>query len=92
VPRHVEDGSRQATGRLRDARQTRHRRFDYNVPSWKPQVEFNAGTLRISQQESHRANFGDTKYEWNLRVNRDVPLELTINLNGTPAANTRSPK
>jgi hypothetical protein len=52
--------------------------FDYNVPSWKPDVDYNDGTLRISQPETHQAHLGDTKYEWDLRINRDVPLELTI--------------
>src|SRR5689334_14086519 len=53
--------------------------FDYSVPSWKPEVEFNSGTLRISQPEGRGATLGNNTYEWNLRVNPDTPLELTIN-------------
>src|SRR5207248_4717108 len=53
--------------------------FDYNVPSWKPEVQYSGGVLRISQPEGRSTHFGNTKYEWDLRMNRDVMLDLNIN-------------
>jgi len=53
--------------------------FDYNVPSWKPEVQYNSGVLRISQPEGNHTHFGNTKYEWDLRLNRDVALDLDVN-------------
>ena len=35
--------------------------FDYNVPSWKPEVQYNAGVLRISQPEGNSTHFGNTQ-------------------------------
>src|SRR4051794_31021125 len=43
--------------------------FDYNVPSWKPEVSYVAGNLKISQPNSHGSNFGNSKYEWDVRLN-----------------------
>src|SRR5205085_6167644 len=53
--------------------------FDYNVPSWKPEVQYSSGVLRISQPDGSHANFGDSKYEWDLRLNREVLLDLDVN-------------
>jgi hypothetical protein len=53
--------------------------FDYNVPESKPEVQYNTGVLRISQPEGSRMHFGNSKYEWDLRLNRDVLLDLDIN-------------
>jgi hypothetical protein len=53
--------------------------FDYNVPSWKPEVQYNAGVLRVSQPEGKSTHFGNTKYEWDVRLNRDVNLDLDVN-------------
>jgi hypothetical protein len=53
--------------------------FDYNVRSWQPEVDYHDGTLRISQPNSSGTHLGNTKYEWDVRLNRDVPLELNIN-------------
>jgi hypothetical protein len=52
--------------------------FDYNVPAWKPEVRYSAGTLSISQPETHGTHFGNTKYEWDVRLNRDVPINLNV--------------
>jgi hypothetical protein len=53
--------------------------FDYNVSSWQPEVDYENGTLRISQPGDSGAHLGNTKYEWDVRLNRDVPLELHVN-------------
>jgi hypothetical protein len=53
--------------------------FDYNVPSWKPEVQYSSGVLRVSQPEGNSTHFGNSKYEWDVRLNRDVALELDIN-------------
>jgi hypothetical protein len=54
----------------------------YNVDSWKPVVSYNSaaghGDLDISQPGVHHSQTGNTKYEWNLRLANDVPLDLTV--------------
>jgi hypothetical protein len=54
--------------------------FDYDIPGWKPEVRYNSaagrGTLHIRQPEVREANVGHNKYEWDVRLNRDVPLEI----------------
>jgi hypothetical protein len=53
--------------------------FDFNVPSWKPEVQYNAGVLRVSQPEGVGTHFGNTKYEWDVRLSKDVTLDLDVN-------------
>src|SRR5438067_11258299 len=54
--------------------------FTYNVPSWKPEVRYDSGGFRgrltIEQPETGHSRFGNTKYEWDLRFNNDVPMNL----------------
>ncbi|HLH20309.1 MAG TPA: toast rack family protein [Bryobacteraceae bacterium] len=52
--------------------------FDYNVPEWKPEVRYTNGTLNISQPGNHTAHFGNSKYDWDLRFNREVPIDLRV--------------
>jgi predicted membrane protein len=52
--------------------------FDYNVPAWKPEVKYSAGNLSITQPSSHNGHFGNTKYEWDVRLNRDVPINMNV--------------
>ena len=56
--------------------------FGYNIPAWKPEVTYHAadgrGDLTIRQPQTHQANFGHTEYDWDLRLNRDVPVDLTV--------------
>src|SRR3569832_1376247 len=52
--------------------------FDYNVPSWQPEVDYNDGTLRITQPNGGGTHVGDTKNEWDVRLNREVPVELHV--------------
>jgi len=53
--------------------------FTYNAPQLKPNVHYstNGGlaSLNIDQPESH-AHIGHVKYEWDLRLNKEVPLDL----------------
>lgn len=57
--------------------------FNYNVPSWKPVVTYNSsggiGYLTISQPEESGGIHitGNQKNEWGVRLNQDVPMELT---------------
>jgi len=55
--------------------------FTYNVPSWRPEVRYSStgtlGDLTIRQPESH-AQFGHTRYEWELTLNNEVPMDLTL--------------
>ena len=56
--------------------------FTYNVASWKPEVRYSKsagrGTLTITQPDTGRAHFGNTEYEWDLRLNREVPLDISV--------------
>ncbi|HUI78888.1 MAG TPA: toast rack family protein [Bryobacteraceae bacterium] len=56
--------------------------FTYNVPSWRPEIRYSSaaghGNLSIRQPESSRTNLGHTEYEWDLDLNREVPLELRL--------------
>ena len=55
--------------------------FVYNVPDWKPVIDYRPdGQLNITQP-SHGGNaFGNTVYEWDLALNGDVPLDITASL------------
>ena len=55
--------------------------FAYNVPGWKPIVDYRpTGELKISQPEDAGSAWGNSVYEWDLTLNRDVPADLTVNL------------
>jgi len=55
--------------------------FIYNLPSWKPEVSYTitdgVGVLRVSQPSSGSKSFSeDVRYEWNISLNNDVPIDL----------------
>ncbi len=55
--------------------------FTYNVPQFKPEVRssVNGGVAEISiSQPSSHAHFGNAKYEWDVRLSRDIPLEVDV--------------
>jgi hypothetical protein len=57
--------------------------FTYNVAALKPDVEFRGRNLTIRQPEVDIASFADLpdyRYEWDLRFNDDVPMDISINL------------
>jgi hypothetical protein len=54
--------------------------FTYNVPSWKPVVKYDAGTLTIDQGNArHNFSPGRSKYEWDLRFNRETAFDFGVN-------------
>ncbi|UCG42579.1 MAG: hypothetical protein JSU73_12055 [candidate division WOR-3 bacterium] len=60
--------------------------FEYNIPSWKPEVEYQVegrtGRLDVSQPPSVLAAAlpKDVRYVWDLKVNEDVPVYLDLDL------------
>ncbi|MBZ5725519.1 MAG: toast rack family protein [Acidobacteriia bacterium] len=55
--------------------------FAYNVDSWKPEVRYSGagahGSLTINQPGHSHSHFGSVKYEWDLALNDDIPVDLT---------------
>jgi len=58
--------------------------FTYNVAEFKPQVNYSDGLLVVRQPEVEgRASvwdIDDYRYEWDLRLNDDVPMEMSVTL------------
>jgi N-terminal domain of toast_rack, DUF2154 len=58
--------------------------FTYNVPDWKPVVEYkpgpSGGELTISQPKDASTHFSNTVYTWDLKLTDQKPLDLTANL------------
>jgi len=52
--------------------------FTYNVSSWKPIVDYSPGELTIRQPEHGHTRFGNMKYEWDLRLGRQIPMDLHV--------------
>jgi N-terminal domain of toast_rack, DUF2154 len=54
--------------------------FTYNIPSWKPTVNYTSsgfrGTLRI-EQPGHSHGGSHVNYKWNVRLNDKVPLDIS---------------
>jgi len=54
----------------------------YNVEAWKPVVKYSSvaghGDLEISQPGPHHGQAGNVKYEWDLRLANDIPLDLAV--------------
>lgn len=53
--------------------------FTYNVPSWKPAVDYTPGLLTIHQPGRTHSHLGNIKYEWDLRLGRQIPIDLRVN-------------
>lgn len=55
--------------------------FAYNVPDWKPVIDYKAGSGELSlSQPTYSASFGNAVNNWDVTLNGGVPLELTANL------------
>jgi hypothetical protein len=58
--------------------------FAYNVPEWKPMVEYRdapaGGVLTISQPNNTGNAFGKTVYTWDLNLNGQLPLAVSTHL------------
>jgi hypothetical protein len=63
--------------------------FTYNVPSWKPDIRYvtagGRGELAVEQPSSGKVNLGNTMNEWDLRLNNEIPTDLTIVVGGGEA-------
>lgn len=55
--------------------------FNYNVPTWQPQVRYRSfagrADLTIRQPEGFE-RLGNSKYDWDLRLNNEIPMDLLI--------------
>ena len=58
--------------------------FTYNVAKLKPEVEFTDGTLVVQHPDvrGYRTlqDIKDFRNEWDLRLNNDVPMDLSVNM------------
>jgi hypothetical protein len=59
--------------------------FIYNMASWKPEVSYSVsngvGELQVQQPSGGGVSLkGDVRYDWNLRFNDEVPLNLAAAL------------
>jgi len=57
--------------------------FIYNMASWKPEVSYSVsnevGELQVQQPSGGGVSLkGDVRYDWNLRLNDEVPLNLAV--------------
>jgi len=67
--------------------------FTYNVPDWKPEVKYDVsggvGNLEVEQPGSGSST-GNTRNEWDLHLNNQAPMEMTVNMGAGRAALTLS--
>jgi hypothetical protein len=58
--------------------------FTYNVASWKPIVKYTSsgfrGQLTVDQPHGVHAGGSHMTYQWNLRLNNDLPLDVVTHL------------
>ncbi|MCX5779734.1 MAG: toast rack family protein [Firmicutes bacterium] len=59
--------------------------FIYNVPEWKPTIAYSRtgdnGILNIEQPSfTTNISIGDNRNEWNLKLNKNVPTDLSVYL------------
>jgi hypothetical protein len=58
--------------------------ISYNVPEWKPDMSYSVndgeGSLMVMQPQEHHTLMGGPRYEWDLRFNDKVPLELAVEM------------
>ena len=57
--------------------------FDYNIPSSKPTVHYNASSFRgelLIEQPSGFHGSTNSTYKWNLRLNDKLPLDVVTHL------------
>ena len=56
--------------------------FNYNVASWRPEVRYSStgthGELTIRQPGQGHAQIGHTRYDWDLELNNDAPMDLAL--------------
>jgi len=58
--------------------------FTYNVPSWKPRVNYrdssDQGTLSVEQPGEVHGDRGNVRYAWDLQLNNKVPVEVHVQM------------
>jgi hypothetical protein len=58
--------------------------FVYSIPDWRPDVSYTVeageGMLVVKQPVNPSIQLGDYRYEWELRFNGQVPMELDVTL------------
>jgi hypothetical protein len=57
--------------------------FEYDVPSWKPNILYNASSFRSDlaiEQPAHSTAVNNMTYRWDLRLNDKLPLDLVTHL------------
>ncbi|HEY7389294.1 MAG TPA: toast rack family protein [Bryobacteraceae bacterium] len=55
--------------------------FNYNVPAWKPEISYHsfAGRADLSiRQPAGAGHIGNAKYDWDLRLNNDIPTDFVL--------------
>jgi len=56
--------------------------FRYNVASWKPEVRYSSAAgranLTIEQPDSGHTGLGNTRNEWDLRLNDEIPADIMV--------------
>jgi hypothetical protein len=56
--------------------------FTYNVASWKPSIRYSStgslGSLTIEQPDASSVHIGNVTYQWDLRLNKEVPLDMKV--------------
>jgi hypothetical protein len=64
--------------------------FHYNVVSWKPEMRYSSaaghGSLTIKQEGHVGSGLGHSENEWDIRLNREVPLEVETHLGAGEAS------
>jgi hypothetical protein len=61
--------------------------FSYNVPEWKPVVDYKAGSGELSiSQPGYSASFGNSVNTWAVNLNRSVPLDIVANIGAGEAS------
>jgi hypothetical protein len=57
--------------------------FTYNVPGWKPDIQYRPGAPAgdlVLEQRGPKIARGNTKNRWDLRFNEKVPVDLRVQL------------
>jgi hypothetical protein len=64
------------------ARELMEAEFRYNIDHWKPEVKYRVtgsrGVLTVKQGKSRNMTVGRKRNEWDIRLNDDVPIHLTV--------------
>ena len=83
VQQHAGAGDLQLSG---GAEKLLEAEFNYNVEALKPELKYSNGTLVLQQPDVNGLpglkDLTDFRNEWKLRLNKDVPMELSVDVGG----------